>query len=1390
MTKLKSCLLKSLLLCFLMCFPIAAFAGSGADFNAKNAQCKQYDKDENTCLNAGCKFTQHKNDATGLIYTSCVAPSCPELSLSDDCQSYKGKPISYCKVQTGGTANRCVSKQNCAELENRLAEDDYGNECESGTMDGINLIVYNDQYVGTDTNTDDFCKSAYKWRNKLLTVADRKKYCSKYPANSTQYNTCYGGITYQTIYNEQCTGGNNTCTDGRISSVVVTGSNTRSYKCICPYGTTEKNGKCVSSGGSGITCKTVNSYVESFDQFGSGNICVDQNACSYADCSENGDAEPYDKNSGRLFYTGVDDIVVNGEHTGQYGSNGKAWAYTGTCNNKSTDVFCIDPIAKYHDNTAQYSCKASMKEGSNIDSGFIKIYQLALDEYQELYKSHKPLCPKNDLSNDCTAYQGIHFAFRFWTFYSGIGRTTDFYEEDGLGTVKNAAIAEGFYGTARRAMGTSDNTYFMVTKSGQPGGGLINGYDIPNPAAKKGYWDAVKFFKATAAGTSDIWVSTLEFKKIAADRNTKIATIRLDGIQGLKDSRFMDMNFVSSIYCKDCTILDGLDPSKDYLKAGVDSVTFKVKYTGSSFTVGVYYYDRRDGKNVILATAAKADDYQRLIFTTASELSASNVRRFKYEKSFDEGNDPCRIEGGRLYGNDGKQLTGDKDYIEFEQQCCNTHIVDNVNGTHDSYCAVLKNRFGTNDDRYKAACTEPYKSIWAKKDCPMPCEANTTNPKSGECAEVENDTIVISDLTDDNSLGLTGNYVNSDHYCLSCIGEKNSADASGSSYLLNPNNPYCKTYCIEEYKFGVPGHLSTKNPNAAYGRYLELTVNASSKRICYTDPVNKINYSQFKTDANNKIKDIKNEITELNKRRDAYNAAKTAYDNGDSFNQSPGDICKTTKEEEAPTCPYGTTYGTSKCPNSCEECTQAVNGGCVASRCINAAGKSKQTVSVDCDGQPRPTSYSYTSGGYTHSSAGSCNSCTANNGSREAVLKGFKDDYDAQFNKVKGMIDEYKAIVNAYNSCYEFGTGICEDGTKSTNPYVEFSYDESYYMSVLKTDARLAGTWTSAGSSTEFYNKADGSKGYCSFSGTSESAKYSQEKFTTFEVDNNNQTINAKDNDFNVQINNFTYKTETKAAQLKPVATWYTKIGDGHATLKKEKNSITLGQVLPISRICLDGQNTFKYTLSFKQVGQPIAQCYTNPPANGEGRLNTIIKEITEDKKSNGAISKYVCDYTIDNKTCEGCEDTYYFRPISLSDVFPKTGKLIEEESKNASNPHRGDYRVDTSIKGEKLMYERGVSPNWATEKGKAAQKNIEELGEKAYTKEHLEYSYTITPAGMKQIRAYNQDKNYGDFDMECGDNWYCSSNFLTLIEQNKYSGVKQNKRSPNYEQYNGTVWR
>ena len=88
-------------------------------------------------------------------------------------------------------------------------------------------------------------------------------------------------------------------------------------------------------------------------------------------------------------------------------------------------------------------------------------------------------------------------------------------------------------------------------------------------------------------------------------------------------------------------------------------------------------------------------------------------------------------------------------------------------------------------------------------------------------------------------------------------------------------------------------------------------------------------------------------------------------------------------------------------------------------------------------------------------------------------------------------------------------------------------------------------------------------------------------------------------------------------------------------------------------------------------------------------------------------------------KTCiyDGDSNNFKYRTISLNNVFPNsctTGTCMEEQRKQG-------YNWDKT----------------ASTKAKVTLEEIEEAGDKVY--ETAEYSYTLTPSQMNEIRKYNK---------------------------------------------------
>lgn len=149
----------------------------------------------------------------------------------------------------------------------------------------------------------------------------------------------------------------------------------------------------------------------------------------------------------------------------------------------------------------------------------------------------------------------------------------------------------------------------------------------------------------------------------------------------------------------------------------------------------------------------------------------------------------------------------------------------------------------------------------------------------------------------------------------------------------------------------------------------------------------------------------------------------------------------------------------------------------------------------------------------------------------------------------------------------------------------------------------------------------------------------------------------------------------------------------------------------------------------------------------------------------------------------------YWYRPITLNDVFPNT---MNDTSKKPSLKNK--YRV--------------TGANWAVKKGRETQQEIEKDGEKIYknntsstTKNKVYYKITLTPQNMKEIRDYNDnqekyDEGYADFTLDCDDKGFaCKSSFLTDLLDENYGDYNDNEfnlsNARNWTKYtDGTAWK
>ena len=120
----------------------------------------------------------------------------------------------------------------------------------------------------------------------------------------------------------------------------------------------------------------------------------------------------------------------------------------------------------------------------------------------------------------------------------------------------------------------------------------------------------------------------------------------------------------------------------------------------------------------------------------------------------------------------------------------------------------------------------------------------------------------------------------------------------------------------------------------------------------------------------------------------------------------------------------------------------------------------------------------------------------------------------------------------------------------------------------------------------------------------------------------------------------------------------------------------------------------------------------------------------------------YTCP---DGENCETGPGDYdysfgvYFRSVNLDDLFP--------------NSKFSKYSVP-------ITSERKIGYNWKNSKDVVdAIQSIDNI----WAPDHLDYSVTLTPTAIRNIKQYNKDaENYLDNSLSCDNSLFCSSKFLS----------------------------
>lgn len=600
------------------------------------------------------------------------------------------------------------------------------------------------------------------------------------------------------------------------------------------------------------------------------------------------------------------------------------------------------------------------------------------------------------------------------------------------------------------------------------------------------------------------------------------------------------------------------------------------------------------------------------------------------------------------------------------------------------------------------------------------------------------------------------------------------------------NNKYCAVYCTEEIEYDFPGVINTKA-----GTYFKLSDGMTNnekfkikgKRTCYTSRIKKESY----------IEDVRAKQQEIINLYNYYNQA-LAYQ--ESLNEcGAAEVTSCTnglKNQSWYTCPDKTynvyriasfdtntgavSYTSSTTTVNATHGTKVSDGGCTAYN-KNSKGQATTCKEYACD-----------------------------------VTQKVQEDLTPNFASVEAALKQLDDLIEQYKSCFEWTNNYCFD------PKVEFSYDEPYEMG-----GELKGIVSGGNTSTDKYFTTDPGAKYDAgaYNGTytTVAASYIMPR----EGKNNMGTQSVSLNTSSQYISKEVIKTKEFENSTKKVYTYHpygTIFVDDNNCGGNKGNCIDLGYVFPVA---LEHENTntksegiHKYSLDISNLGVPgdDATCKTdgNDRLMGndcslyntemEGNISSekeyvclykteqcpecdvdcscdgvpgCIKEVTPDK----TVCKYVvCPECI--VTCVGClwnngDATFAWKQVALSDVFPN-----KENTKVGYN-----WNTDANV-------------NPKSEKAEETLKEIEEASNKVY--EEAQYSYTLTPSVMAEIRKYNDDANkgnkkniptggYSNNTLTCKDGKECKSSFLDFLEKETKATNKRNKDWHVFEK-DGSAWK
>ncbi len=571
------------------------------------------------------------------------------------------------------------------------------------------------------------------------------------------------------------------------------------------------------------------------------------------------------------------------------------------------------------------------------------------------------------------------------------------------------------------------------------------------------------------------------------------------------------------------------------------------------------------------------------------------------------------------------------------------------------------------------------------------------------------------------------------------------------STAFSTQNTYCKMYTSENLKISFPG-----------------TVEASSGRFFIFDENQQPNvegeiHGNFHTDYDRWKKDYEKAI-------EAEEAAYTAWENAKNKDDAISSAVATPDR----TCTYDCD------PYSCPLVTGGKpvldnNDIPIMTTCWKTCSDSYTSYS----GTAKGTYYNAKGGAQDKESAywetsSNCSGVSKPN----ARVSSYKSSYDAAI--------KYRKDLEVYKRQCESKSQVSSKWRYYLEPDLKFTYKQEYYDSktdkVIKTQeevelevsTRAEKYWPNISTEPRQTYQAGGT------SNDSIIINYGGGRTAFYQ----NQSFDAN-KDYRVSYSQkLFYMPKTKYYSLLPNGKFSSDV------INYQSGSyIDVGYVFNVE--ITNYKNEYYTWFSMDNVGHLMRNVKIKPKmkSNTQRSLDAKLEELNDpqlnaiyrDENIDENLFNNICYYTDEEilykRDCPTCEDEksssfraqYYYRTVANNNLFPNEG-----------------------ISG------RQSGANWSNDKGKSAKQAIEKLSEAIYndqTKEHLEYSFTLSPVDMQKIRELNKSSTYNDFNLKCNEyGKECESQLLEEWARiSKTEDILYNTRTTKWKYYvanqNTTQW-